>query len=704
MSKIVQCPKCPQRVVVLSGQPAKCPNCGHEISAIATVLNPTGYKPRSDSEPGELRKTIKAENAAPKVQSSAPKRVSLAKIVRCSQCGGEFRFLPAGTVKCPSCGFRLRRASGNARQNSFSTADWKPLFIIPAIAFVFVVATFFFIKARNRQIAESDKRVSVPRATYATGFQPPTPFREATVTPPRTAVRSAPAPTASPASVPVAPAQFRQQRGQLPPSAKVPLKLSPEELFRKVAPSVATIIAKNERGKEVARGSGFIIANDLFVRVDSRNIQGVRVLTNFHVVKCAAMVEVDIDGKIVRSASPKDGPGKVRGGTKGSIVVGVEVENESLDLAVLLLGFLDNPLLPPALSLAEAPPPIGSTVYAIGNPLGLEKSLSSGIVSGTRDNGHGGAWLQTTAAISRGSSGGPLLSETGDVVGVTTAYLAGGQNLNFAMPAPAIKAVLQQPSRLRSVWEGTSLAGVESDAVDLAGDEFEQAKKLYDESHFDNALAKVTELRVSSQDQAYLAEYFIGKCHFQLALLEIGKKNASNNGSHWTLALRALQQASSMKPNFAPALYELGVILLMQAEMGLPIHQSDAPLGLRISNELVGLMPRCAEAFLLRARFKRLVSDPTTRRDFETAIEFDPTLMQAHFEMASLLDEIGETEQAVLSYERAEQLGCAAVICQYNIGMTYKRAGQFEKAIAAFQKSGLEGADKMIDECKRRIR
>lgn len=87
---------------------------------------------------------------------------------------------------------------------------------------------------------------------------------------------------------------------------------------------------------------------------------------------------------------------------------------------------------------------VGDHVVAIGSPLGLESSVSDGIVSAMREEGAGKNWIQTTVPVSHGNSGGPLLDLNGSVVGVITwgVNLQLGQNLNFAIPCEAVKAVL----------------------------------------------------------------------------------------------------------------------------------------------------------------------------------------------------------------------------------------------------------------------
>ena len=85
---------------------------------------------------------------------------------------------------------------------------------------------------------------------------------------------------------------------------------------------------------------------------------------------------------------------------------------------------------------------VGNTVYAIGAPKGLELTFSNGIVSGLRDSGEGYSVIQTSAAISTGSSGGGLFDSRGDLIGITTYKMKGGENLNFAVPVNYIRGML----------------------------------------------------------------------------------------------------------------------------------------------------------------------------------------------------------------------------------------------------------------------
>jgi len=95
------------------------------------------------------------------------------------------------------------------------------------------------------------------------------------------------------------------------------------------------------------------------------------------------------------------------------------------------------------LSDESAPIREGDEVFAIGNPLGLERSVSQGIVSTKNRDFEGIVYIQTTTQINPGNSGGPLFDNRGQVIGVTNMKLLGGEGLNFAIPIAYVKHFLK---------------------------------------------------------------------------------------------------------------------------------------------------------------------------------------------------------------------------------------------------------------------
>jgi serine protease Do len=85
---------------------------------------------------------------------------------------------------------------------------------------------------------------------------------------------------------------------------------------------------------------------------------------------------------------------------------------------------------------------VGERVFAIGSPLGLERTVTEGILSTKTREMSGMLYLQTTAQINPGNSGGPLFNLAGEVVGITNMKLTSGEGLGFAIPAEAVKFFL----------------------------------------------------------------------------------------------------------------------------------------------------------------------------------------------------------------------------------------------------------------------
>ena len=177
------------------------------------------------------------------------------------------------------------------------------------------------------------------------------------------------------------------------------------ELVKRIKPSAVAIETFDSKDNTISRGSGFFIAPD-------------RIITNRHVIERSSRVEIHLlDGKKfpVRGVLAVDGEG---------------------DLALLQVDVPKALAIP--LPIVRAVPQEGESIVVIGNPYGLEGSVSNGIVSAVREISGYGKIIQITASISPGSSGSPVVNMAGQVIGVATLQAAEGQNLNFAVPAERI--------------------------------------------------------------------------------------------------------------------------------------------------------------------------------------------------------------------------------------------------------------------------
>jgi S1-C subfamily serine protease len=199
--------------------------------------------------------------------------------------------------------------------------------------------------------------------------------------------------------------------------------LTAEQVYKRDAPGVVQVTATDPAQGSESLGSGFVID------------KAGHIVTNFHVVRGAAKIFVSFSGQ-----------DQLRG-----TVVGAD---PSTDIAVLKIRTQASALTPLELGNSDAVR-VGDTVYAIGNPFGYTRTLTSGIVSAlqrqikapnslTIDN-----VIQTDASINHGNSGGPLLDAAGRVIGVTSQIYAensqqGNLGIGFAVPVNTVRNIAAQ--------------------------------------------------------------------------------------------------------------------------------------------------------------------------------------------------------------------------------------------------------------------
>ncbi len=194
--------------------------------------------------------------------------------------------------------------------------------------------------------------------------------------------------------------------GVIPAAAPKSRPLEPSALFRQVGDSVWVLIAarssrdlRRRRGGDVSLGSAVAVSFS-------------HLLTNCHVIEGRPTVyalqgEDQVRARLVAADPPSD-----------RCVLAVEGLALSPVPGIRRFDDID----------------VGERVFTIGTPKGLERTLGEGLVSGLRDR-DGTRYVQTTAPISEGSSGGGLFDQYGNLIGITTAYIGGGQQLNFAIAA-----------------------------------------------------------------------------------------------------------------------------------------------------------------------------------------------------------------------------------------------------------------------------
>ena len=246
-----------------------------------------------------------------------------------------------------------------------------------------------------------------------------------------------------------------------------------EEIFKKYAPSVMLIHSNLTDGGK-ALGTGFVLKEDGII------------VTNFHV----------IEGSKDLSAEAYTG-GKFP-------ITSVLATDKKRDIAVLKIDARN--LVP--LKLADSDKVIsGMSVVVIGNPIGLEQTITEGIVSAIRTDKDHGNVIQISAAISHGSSGSPVFNKEGEVIGMATFTFEGGESLNFAIASKGISDVFSEALKAASntVPQGDNgiytpnqlIKGSKDEDIAAANDprfkkykDLEQSKSYFEMLPIANSLAK----------------------------------------------------------------------------------------------------------------------------------------------------------------------------------------------------------------------
>ena len=282
------------------------------------------------------------------------------------------------------------------------------------------------------------------------------------------------------------------------------------EIAEKALAATVYLEMQDSNGKTLGFGSGFFIREDL-------------IATNYHVIEGAAQGTAKLVGK----------------STKYNIE-GVTALDEQNDLVILkVTAYGVTPLSLGKSDIVQ----IGETVYVAGNPKGLEGTFSDGIISSKR-GGYSKERLQMTAPISPGSSGGPVLNNKGEVVGVSVSVYKAldAQNLNFAIPSRYLKVLITQSSMRKSVQpleeKKQQLISVDT--------HFKRGNQFYSLALYEKAIVEFDKVLQAKPD---FAEAYYNRA------------NAKSYLKRPLAALRDYNEAISLKPDFAEAYYGRGLVM-----------------------------------------------------------------------------------------------------------------------------------------------
>lgn len=279
-------------------------------------------------------------------------------------------------------------------------------------------------------------------------------------------------------------------------------------LVKRVKESIVIINTIDRGGNPLGQGSGFFV-----------NGHG-HVVSNRHVFRGAERAEVK---------SPK-----------GTFTVKkILAEDAKNDLILVSLETTRSGFNP--LPFAASDVQVGERIVVIGNPLGLDATVSDGIVSARRELDPFGKVIQLTSPISPGSSGSPVFNMQGEVIGVATFQIHGGQNLNFAIPVEKVHRLVSAQVNEKAVAE---LSFADSGILASAEDPLARGIIYYNAGEYDNA---VKELQTAIKDDPTNAEiyFYLGKCYTE---------------KQFTDAVDAFKRAVDLNPQYTEAYFHLGMV------------------------------------------------------------------------------------------------------------------------------------------------
>jgi cytochrome c-type biogenesis protein CcmH/NrfG len=366
---------------------------------------------------------------------------------------------------------------------------------------------------------------------------------------------------------------------------KSPPILSAQEVFGRDSPSVMVVESLDAGGKVTAFGSGVVIAHGF-------------VVTNRHVVEKAVSVQAEHGSKKWTARVSK-----------------VDPDHDLAELSV-------PGLAAPAVQIRDSSTlAVGETVYAIGAPEGLELTISEGLVSGLRDFDKTRV-IQTSAAISPGSSGGGLFDAKGQLVGITTSYLKDGQNLNFALPAEWALALSIRPAN-------ASPPGNEN------GPDF---------------------LAILSGELAY---------------------DLTKSGEY-EMAIRAGQKAVALKPDYESAWVNLGVAYVMLQNYADALGAQKNAIRLRPDDAKAWAG--------LGLAYDMLDQNVEAAKAYEEAVKLEPDNALYWYSLGLTCQRLGLFDKAMHAHENAVSLKPDYVDAWFRLGALYRMAGEQSKVIRVYEK------------------
>lgn len=427
--------------------------------------------------------------------------------------------------------------------------------------------------------------------------------------------------------------------------ATIPVKvhaLKPDQIFDKVKDAIVVVKIFDGDGRMKIQGSGVIISPG-------------KIATSGHVVKGGDSFKV----------------------CRGKQIVAAILYAEDQDKNICILDARGITGKPVQLGKA-AYLKVGVPVYAVGAPQGLELSLSEGIVTLLR--GGPPPFIQTTAALSPGSSGGGLFDGEGRLVGLTTLYVESGQNLNFAMPVEWISEI--KPGRKtaagahgRSEWLKRAIALENLKDWQALLDwslKWTKSEPLNDEARYNLGIANGNLKRYNDAIEAFRQALHINPKHAE-AWNNIGDTYRKLN--RYRDAIEAFRQALRIDPKYSDPWNNLGV-----AYGELKRHED----AIEVFRQALRINPNYADAwFNLGISCCELNSYNEAIEAFSQALRINPEDAEAWYNLGVAYSEVLLHDEAIEAFRKSLRINPKHTKAWYNIGSAYALSGKRAAALNA---------------------
>ncbi|OGU77074.1 MAG: hypothetical protein A2V93_05355 [Ignavibacteria bacterium RBG_16_34_14] len=393
--------------------------------------------------------------------------------------------------------------------------------------------------------------------------------------------------------------------------------LTAEQIYKKVTDAVVVILAYDNNDELSKQGSGVVINDKGYI------------VTNYHVLAGCERIEIVHNKEIV----PYDD------------IIGIDVDKD-----ILILKIEDKKF--PSLKIGDSKTVnIGQRVYAIGSPLGFENTISEGIISGLRSYKESGKnFIQITASISSGSSGGAVVNDKGELIGISTLTAKEGQNLNFAIP---INIVL-----------GVDISSYSKNEAYKDFELFYKGNAEYKKGNHHAAIIFYT---------SFIEEYPNNEAAY------FNRGVVKSDIEDYRGAIQDYNKAIEINPKYAGAYYNRGI-----AKGKL----EDFREAIQDYNKAIEINPNDEDAYYNRGVLKSYVGDYKGEiQDYNKAIDINPKYADAYFNRGIAKGKLEDYREAIEDYNKVIEINPNDAEAYYNRGNAKANLEDYRGAIQDYNKA-----------------